>query len=49
MYGLKQAPRAWYKRLTIFFLESSFTRRGSDKTLFIKKDTKHILIAQNIC
>ena len=26
LYGLKQAPRAWYERLTLFLLESGFTR-----------------------
>ena len=46
LYGLKQAPRAWYERLTTFLLESGFFQGGADKTLFIKKESKHILIAQ---
>ena len=46
LYGLKQAPRAWYERLTTFLLQSEFTRGGVDKTLFIKRESKHILIAQ---
>ena len=46
LYGLKQSPQAWYERLTIFLLESSFARGRADKTLFIKKESKYILIAQ---
>lgn len=46
LHGLKQAPRACYERLTTFLLESGFSRGGVDKTLFIKRESKHILIAQ---
>ena len=28
LYGLKQAPRAWYERLTTYFLEKKFEKRG---------------------
>ena len=43
---LKQAPRAWYERLTQFLLENNYVRGGVDKTLFIKRDQKDIMIAQ---
>nr|GEV63971.1 retrovirus-related Pol polyprotein from transposon TNT 1-94 [Tanacetum cinerariifolium] len=44
LYGLHQAPRAWYATLSTF-LEQSRNRRGDiDKTLFIKKDKKDIIV-----
>lgn len=46
LYGLKKIPRAWYKRLTRFFLNHHFDRGSVDKTLFVKKQHGHILIAQ---
>ena len=46
LYGLKQAPRAWYDRLTKYLIEKGFNRGGVDKTLFTKKTTKDIIIAQ---
>lgn len=46
LYGLKQAPRAWYERLTKFLLDHHFDQGSVDKTLFMKKQNGHILIAQ---
>ncbi|GKD01971.1 putative ribonuclease H-like domain-containing protein, partial [Tanacetum coccineum] len=44
LYGLHQAPRAWYATLSTF-LETHGYRRGTiDKTLFIKKDKKYIML-----
>ncbi|GJT39805.1 putative ribonuclease H-like domain-containing protein [Tanacetum coccineum] len=46
LYGLHQAPRAWYATLSTF-LETHGYRRGTiDKTLFIKKDKKDIMLVQ---
>ncbi|GJS59264.1 putative ribonuclease H-like domain-containing protein [Tanacetum coccineum] len=46
LYGLHQAPRAWYATL-LTFLEAHGYRRGTiDKTLFIKKDKKDIMLVQ---
>ena len=45
LYGLKQAPRVWYEKLTTFSLENAFKRGSVDKTLFIKREKKDILIA----
>ncbi|KAK6161335.1 hypothetical protein DH2020_004716 [Rehmannia glutinosa] len=46
LYGLKQAPRAWYERLAEFLLHVGFQRGSVDKTLFIKKEKQHLVIAQ---
>ncbi|CAM8878671.1 unnamed protein product [Rhodiola kirilowii] len=46
MYGLKQAPGAWYERLTQFLISIGYTRGGIDKTMFVKKEKKHFIIAQ---
>jgi hypothetical protein len=46
LYGLKQAPRAWYERLTTYLLAKGFTRGQADRTLFIRKQGTHKLIAQ---
>ncbi|WP_274923133.1 reverse transcriptase domain-containing protein, partial [Streptomyces clavifer] len=46
LYGLKQAPRAWYEKLTSHLLENEYECGNVDKTLFIKKVDKDILIAQ---
>ncbi|GJX68457.1 putative ribonuclease H-like domain-containing protein [Tanacetum coccineum] len=46
LYGLHLAPRAWYATLSTF-LEKHGHRRGTiDKTLFIKKDKKDIMLVQ---
>jgi hypothetical protein len=46
LYGLKQAPRAWYERFTPCLLEKGFTRGQVDRTLFIRNQGNHKLIAQ---
>jgi len=46
LYGLKQAPRAWYERLTTYLLAKGFTTGQADRTLFIRKQGTHKLIAQ---
>jgi hypothetical protein len=46
LYGLKQAPRAWYERLTTYLLAKGFTRGQANRTLFIRQQGTHKLIAQ---
>ncbi|GJZ61657.1 putative ribonuclease H-like domain-containing protein [Tanacetum coccineum] len=46
LYGLHQAPRAWYTTLSAFLEQSGYTRGTIDKTLFIKKDKKDIMLVQ---
>ncbi|GJR92192.1 putative ribonuclease H-like domain-containing protein [Tanacetum coccineum] len=46
LYGLHQAPRAWYETLSSFLLENGFRRGTIDKTLFIKKNKKDIMLVQ---
>nr|GEZ42042.1 hypothetical protein [Tanacetum cinerariifolium] len=46
LYGLHQAPRAWYKRLSTFLLKHGYRRGTIYKTLFIKKDSKDIMLVQ---
>nr|GFB79247.1 putative ribonuclease H-like domain-containing protein [Tanacetum cinerariifolium] len=48
LYGkiAKEAPRAWYARLSTFLLKHGYRRRTIDKTLFIKKDSKDIILVQ---
>nr|GEV40597.1 putative ribonuclease H-like domain-containing protein [Tanacetum cinerariifolium] len=46
LYGLHQAPRAWYERLSTFLLKHRYRRGTIDKTLFIKKDFKDIMLVQ---
>ena len=46
LYGLKQAPCAWYDRISVFHLEQGFAKRGSDKTMFIKKRHDEFLVGQ---
>nr|GEV84166.1 copia protein [Tanacetum cinerariifolium] len=46
LYGLHQAPRAWYARLSTFLLKHNYRRGTIDNTLFIKKDSKHIILVQ---
>nr|GEY33146.1 hypothetical protein [Tanacetum cinerariifolium] len=46
MYGLHQAPRAWYVTLFTFLVQSGYRRGLIDKTLFIKKDKKDIMLVQ---
>ncbi|GJU33434.1 putative ribonuclease H-like domain-containing protein [Tanacetum coccineum] len=46
LYGLHQAPRAWYATLSTFFETHGYRRGTIDKTLFIKKDKKDIMMVQ---
>ncbi|GJW09758.1 putative ribonuclease H-like domain-containing protein [Tanacetum coccineum] len=46
LYGLHQAPRAWYARLSAFLLQHNYRRGTIDKTLFIKKDSRDIILVQ---
>ncbi|GKA20199.1 putative ribonuclease H-like domain-containing protein [Tanacetum coccineum] len=46
LYGLHQAPRAWYATLSAFLEQSEYRRGTIDKTLFIKKDKKDIMLVQ---
>jgi hypothetical protein len=46
LYGLKQAPKAWYERLTTYLLAKGITRGQADRTLFIRNQGTHKLIAQ---
>ncbi|GJY93764.1 putative ribonuclease H-like domain-containing protein [Tanacetum coccineum] len=46
LYSLHQAPKAWYATLSNFFMESGYKRGTIDKTLFIKKDKKDIMLVQ---
>ncbi|GJT28547.1 copia protein [Tanacetum coccineum] len=46
LYGLHQAPRAWYATLSTFLKKHGYRRDSIDKTLFIKKDKKDIMLVQ---
>ncbi|GKF55644.1 putative ribonuclease H-like domain-containing protein, partial [Tanacetum coccineum] len=46
LYGLHQAPRAWYARLSTFLLKHNYKRSTIDKTLFIKKNSRDIILVQ---
>nr|GEW49752.1 putative ribonuclease H-like domain-containing protein [Tanacetum cinerariifolium] len=46
LYGLHQAPRAWYERLSTFLLKHGYRRGTINKTLFIKKYSKDIMLVQ---
>ena len=46
LYGLKQALRAWYDRLTTYLVDHGFKRGQVDRTLFVKRDEKSLLVAQ---
>nr|GEV23264.1 hypothetical protein [Tanacetum cinerariifolium] len=46
MYGLHQAPRACYATLSTLLVQSGYRRGLIDKTLFIKKDKKDIMLVQ---
>ena len=43
---LKQSPRAWYDHLTTYLLDHGFKRGQADRTLFVKRDEKSLLVAQ---
>nr|GFB73094.1 copia protein [Tanacetum cinerariifolium] len=46
LYGLHQAPKAWYARLSTFLLKHHYRRGTIDKTLFLKKDSRHVILVQ---
>nr|GEX15020.1 retrovirus-related Pol polyprotein from transposon TNT 1-94 [Tanacetum cinerariifolium] len=46
LYGLHQALRAWYAPLSSFLVQSGYKRGLIDRTLFIKKDKKDIMLVQ---
>ncbi|GJU74327.1 putative ribonuclease H-like domain-containing protein [Tanacetum coccineum] len=46
LYGLHQAPRAWYATLSTFIEKHGYKRGTIDKTLFIKRDKKDIMLVQ---
>ncbi|GKC99558.1 putative ribonuclease H-like domain-containing protein, partial [Tanacetum coccineum] len=48
LYGKieEEAPRAWYATLSTFLLKNGYRRGTIDKTLFIKKDSKDIILVQ---
>nr|GEW66181.1 retrovirus-related Pol polyprotein from transposon TNT 1-94 [Tanacetum cinerariifolium] len=46
LYGLHQVPRAWYARLSTFLLKHHYRKGTIDKTLFLKKDSRHIILVQ---
>nr|GEY34494.1 hypothetical protein [Tanacetum cinerariifolium] len=46
LYGLHQAPRAWYARLFTFLLKHHYRGGTIDKTLFLKKDSRHNILVQ---
>ncbi|KAI3707342.1 hypothetical protein L6452_25781 [Arctium lappa] len=46
LYGLHQAPRAWYDTLSTYLLVDGFERGIIDKTFFIKRSKKNILLVQ---
>ncbi|GJT65370.1 retrovirus-related pol polyprotein from transposon TNT 1-94 [Tanacetum coccineum] len=46
LYGLKQAPRVWYALFSSFLLSQGFSKGMVDPTLFIRRDSKDILLVQ---
>nr|GEW72519.1 hypothetical protein [Tanacetum cinerariifolium] len=46
LYGLHQAPRAWYANLSTFLLKHGYRRGTIDKTLFLKKNNRDIILVQ---
>ncbi|GJT90155.1 ribonuclease H-like domain-containing protein [Tanacetum coccineum] len=46
LYELHQAPRAWYETLSTYLLDNGFQRGKIDKTLFIRRDKRDILLVQ---
>nr|GEW79844.1 hypothetical protein [Tanacetum cinerariifolium] len=46
LYGLHQAPRAWYATLSTFLLKHGYRRGTIDKTLFLKKNKRDIILGQ---
>ncbi|GJR50329.1 reverse transcriptase domain-containing protein [Tanacetum coccineum] len=46
LYRLHQAPRAWYATLSTFLLKHGYRRGTIDKTLFLKKHKRDIILVQ---
>ncbi|GKC02478.1 putative ribonuclease H-like domain-containing protein, partial [Tanacetum coccineum] len=46
LYGLHQAPKAWYATSSAFLEQSGYKKGTIDKTFFIKKDKKDIMLVQ---
>nr|GEX09185.1 putative ribonuclease H-like domain-containing protein [Tanacetum cinerariifolium] len=46
LYGLHQAPRAWYETLSTFMLKHGYRRGTINKTLFLKKNNRDIILVQ---
>nr|GEU46418.1 hypothetical protein [Tanacetum cinerariifolium] len=46
LYGLKQAPRAWYDMSSSFLISQDFSRGLMDPTLFIRRDSKELLLSK---
>nr|GEV80889.1 ribonuclease H-like domain, reverse transcriptase, RNA-dependent DNA polymerase [Tanacetum cinerariifolium] len=46
LYGLHQAPRAWYATLSTFLLKHGYKRGTIDKTLFLNKNNRNIILVQ---
>nr|GEZ59299.1 retrovirus-related Pol polyprotein from transposon TNT 1-94 [Tanacetum cinerariifolium] len=44
LYGLHQAPRAWYTTLSTFLLKHGYKQGTIDKTLFLKKNNRDIIL-----
>nr|GEY60985.1 hypothetical protein [Tanacetum cinerariifolium]GEZ84269.1 hypothetical protein [Tanacetum cinerariifolium] len=44
LYGLHQSPRAWYATLSTFLLKHGYRRGTIDKTLFLKKNKRDIIL-----
>nr|GEW15848.1 retrovirus-related Pol polyprotein from transposon TNT 1-94 [Tanacetum cinerariifolium] len=42
--GLKQAPHAWYDMLSSFLISQDFSKGSVDPTLFIRRDSKDLLL-----
>ncbi|GJS14446.1 putative ribonuclease H-like domain-containing protein [Tanacetum coccineum] len=48
LYGLHQAPRAWYATLSTFLEKHGYKRGTIDKTLFIKRNKKDIMLMSSM-
>ncbi|GJY29582.1 putative ribonuclease H-like domain-containing protein, partial [Tanacetum coccineum] len=46
LYGLHQAPRAWYATLSTFLLKHGYRRGTIDKTFFLKKYKRDIILGE---
>nr|GEY33011.1 reverse transcriptase domain-containing protein [Tanacetum cinerariifolium] len=46
LYSLHQAPKVWYATLSTFLVQNGCRRGLIDKTLFIEKDKKDIMLVQ---